>query len=49
MFFPHPGGAKGSGGIQRRRPEKIAYRVLPKRPQYDLCEEKGSYLLDRRR
>ena len=25
MFFPHSGGAWGSSGIPRRRPEKIAY------------------------
>ena len=31
MFFPHPGGAWGSGGIPRRRPEGIAYCALPKR------------------
>ena len=49
MFFPHSGGALGSGGIPRRRPEKIAYRALLKRPQSDLCEARGSCLLDRRR
>ena len=49
MFFPHPGGAWGSGAISRRRPEKIAYRALPKRPQFDLCGAEGSCLLDRRR
>ena len=48
MFFPHPRGAWGSGGIPRRRLKKIAYCVLSKRPQYDLCEVEGSYLLDRR-
>ena len=49
MFFPHPGGARGSGGIPRRCPGKIAYRTLPKRPQSDLCGAEGSCLLDRRR
>ena len=49
MFFPHPGGAWGSSGIPRRRPENIAYRALPKRPQSDLCGVRGICLLDRRR
>ena len=47
MSFPHPGGAWGSGGIPRRRREKIAYHDLPKRPQSDLCGAEGSCLLDR--
>ena len=49
MFFSHPGDAWGSGGISRRRPGKIAYRALPKRPQSNLYGVKGSCLLDRRR
>ena len=49
MFFLHLGGAWGSGGIPRRRLEKIAYRALPKRPQFDLCRAEGSCLLDRHR
>ena len=49
MFFPHLGGAWGSGGILRRRPEKIAYRALSNHPQSDLCGAGGSCLLDRRR
>ena len=48
MFFSHPGGAWGSGGIPRRRPEKITYRALPKRPQSYLYGAEGSCLLDRR-
>ena len=48
MFFPHPGGIWGSGGIPRRRLEKTAYRALPKRPQSDLCGAGGSCLLDKR-
>ena len=48
MFFPHSGGAWGSGDILRRHQEKIAYRARLKRPQSDLCEAKGSCLLDRR-
>ena len=48
MFFPHPGGAWGSGGISRRCPKKIAYCALPKRPQSDLCGVEGSCLLDMR-
>ena len=28
MFFPHPGGAWGSGDILRRNPKKIAYRSV---------------------
>ena len=47
--FPRPGGAWGSSGIPRRRPGKIAYRALPKRPQSDLCGVEGSCLLDKRR
>ena len=49
MFFPHPGGAWGSGGIPRKRPEKIAYLALSKHPQSDLCGAEGSCLLDKRR
>ena len=49
MFFPHSKGAWGSGGIPRRRPEKIAYCALSKCPQFDLCGAKGSCLLDMRR
>ena len=49
MFFPHPGGAWGSSGIPRRRPEKIAYRALSKHPQSDLYGAEGSCLLDRHR
>ena len=49
MSFPHPRGAWGSSGILRRRPEKIAYHALPKRPQSDLWGAGGSCLLDRRR
>ena len=49
MFFPHPGGAWGSSGIPRRRPKKITYCALLKRPQSDLCEAEGSCLLDKRR
>ena len=49
MFFPHLGCAWGFGGTLRRRLKKIAYRALPKRPQSDLCGERGSYLLDKRR
>ena len=48
MFFPHPRGAWGFGGIPRRRPGKIAYCALPKRPQSDLYRAEGSFLLDRR-
>ena len=47
MFFPHLGGAWGSGEIPRRHPEKIAYRARSKRPQSDLCGEEGSCLLGR--
>ena len=49
MFFPYPVGEWGFGGIPRRRLGKIAYRALPKRPQFDLCGAEGSCLLDRRR
>ena len=49
MFFLHPGGAWGSGGIPRRCPEKIAYRALLKHQQSDLCEAEGSCLLDKHR
>ena len=49
MFFPHPGGGWGSGGIPRRHPEKIAYSAFPKRPQSDVCGAEGSCLLDRHR
>ena len=47
MFFSHSGGAWGSGGIPRRRPGKIAYRALPKRPQFGLCGAEGSCPLDK--
>ena len=43
------GGAWGSGGIPRRRPERIAYRALPKCSQFDLSGVEGRCLLDRRR
>ena len=49
MFFSHPGGAWGSGGILRRSSGKIAYHALPKRPQFDLYGAKRSCLLERRR
>ena len=49
MFFPHPGGAWGSGGIPRRRSGMIAYRALSRHPQSDLYGAEGSSLLDRRR
>ena len=49
MFFSASGVAWGSSGILKRCPEKIAYRALPKRPQFDLCKVEGSCLLDRRR
>ena len=48
MFFPHPGGVWGSGGIPRRDPEKIAFCARSKLPQSDLCGAEGSCLLDRR-
>ena len=48
MFFPHPGGAWGSGDIPRRHPEKIAFRVRSKYPQSYLCRAEGSCLLDMR-
>ena len=48
MFFPHLGGAWGSGGIPRRHPEKIAYRAWSKRPQSGLCRAEGSCLLGMR-
>ena len=48
MFFPHPGGAWGSGDIPRRHLEKIGYRARSKRQQFDLYGAEGSCLLDRR-
>ena len=46
--FSASGGAWGYGDVQRRHPEMIAYRSLPRHPQSDLCRAGGSYLLDRR-
>ena len=49
MFFAHPEGAWGSGGILRKRPGMIAYCALLRHPQSNLCGAGGSYVLDRRR
>ena len=48
MFFPHSGGAWGSGDIPRKHPKKIAYHAWPKRPQSDLYGAGGSCLLNKR-
>ena len=49
MFFPHPEGVWGSGGILRKRLGMIAYRSLLRHPQSNLCEVEESYLLGKRR